>query len=448
MNGTIAALATPWGESAIAVVRISGGQSLALVGDIFLKESITPRTMYHGVYRSTSGAILDDVMFVYFCEKSSYTGEDSAEIYAHGNMVIVAKILEDLCGRGCRLADRGEFTRRAFLNKKLDLCQAEAVVDLIHASSEAALAVAQRQLSGKLSEKLHAIGDELMTVLAILETHVDFVEEEIGGNELDGRIAERLSAVIADIDLLLDSSRYQTVLGGGLNVAIIGAPNAGKSSLLNCLLGMDRALVSPIAGTTRDFIAERVTLGGHVINLLDTAGLRADAESELELCGMEKSIGQIRRANAYLLVIDSNADYPVLGREIFLLPSEDNCLVLENKSDLPNSRPCGDFLPKCEHCRISVLKEPERVKVLVSNFLAKRCFLPAEVDVVVNARHVDILTRVKQTIIRTDQTLATIGVEFSANDVRNALEILGGMTGRYDNESMLDRLFSTFCVGK
>ncbi|MDR0715680.1 MAG: tRNA uridine-5-carboxymethylaminomethyl(34) synthesis GTPase MnmE [Puniceicoccales bacterium] len=448
MNDTIAALATPQGESAIAVVRISGDRSLVLLGDIFAVEKISARVMYHGNYLSSLGEVLDEVLFVFFRGKSSYTGEDSAEIYTHGNMLIVAKILEDLCERGCRLADRGEFTRRAFLNGKLDLCQAEAVADIIHASSEAALAVARKQLSGKLSEKLHALNGELMEVLALLETHIDFVEEEIEGNELGNAVAKRMDELISAIDQLLDSGRYRSVLSGGLNVAIIGAPNAGKSSLLNCLLNAERALVSPIAGTTRDFIAEKTMIGGHVVNLFDTAGLHRDVDSELELRGMEKSMEQIRLADAYLLVIDSSADQPALDDKVLSLLSEDNCLVLENKSDLPPSRSWEDFLPRCEHWRISILNEPGRTKLLVANFLAKRCFLPGEADIVVNGRHVDILIRARQAIDRTRKTLPTMGVEFSANNLRDALEILGEMTKRYDNESMLDKLFSTFCVGK
>jgi tRNA modification GTPase len=448
MSDTIAALATPRGESAIAVIRISGERSLAILSDACGGREITPRMMHRGYYRSTLGLVLDDVMFAFFQGKSSYTGEDSAEIYTHGNMIIVSKILEDLSVRGCRPANRGEFTKRAFLNKKIDLCQAEAVADVIHASSEAALAVAQRQLAGKFSEKLDAIGGELLAILATLETHIDFVEEEIFGNESGEAVSRRLGEIIADIDGLLSSNRYRHILSGGLNVAIIGAPNAGKSSLLNCLLDAERAIVSPIAGTTRDFIAERIIIGGHAVNLFDTAGLRAGAESELELRGIEKSMEKIRHADAYLLVVDSSAKYPTFDREVLSLIAGDNCLVLENKSDLPGSRICGNFPVECEHHRISVLVEPNRARALVSDFLAKRCFLPGEVDIVVGARHIDILARVRQTLDETNQALAKIGVEFSANGVRNALEILGEMTGHYSNEAMLDRLFSTFCVGK
>jgi tRNA modification GTPase len=448
MNDTIAALATPHGESAIAVIRMSGEKSLILLEGIFERKQIVPRVVYCGHYRSSLGVILDGVMFVFFRGKSSYTGEDSAEIYTHGNMIVVSKILEDLCERGCRPADRGEFTKRAFLNGKVDLCQAEAVADVIHASSEVALAVAQRQLTGKFSEKLNTIGDELLLILAALETHIDFVEEEICGDELDGKIARRLEAIIADIDSLLDSNRYRPIISGGLSVAIIGAPNAGKSSLFNCLLNAERALVSPIAGTTRDFITERIILGGYAINLFDTAGLRTDAESELELRGMEKTIEQIHRADAHLFVIDSGAEYPALDHGILSFLGENNCLVLENKSDLPSSRVCCDFLPECGHCRISVLGEPDLARASVVDFLAKRCFLPKEVEIVIGARHVDILTRARRVLDETRQTLATIGVEFSANNIRNALEIFGEITGRYSSEAMLNSLFSTFCVGK
>jgi tRNA modification GTPase len=445
MNDTVVALATPRGESAIAVIRISGTESLPILKKIFGKkcDHANGRVMCRGVYESLLGSELDDVMFVFFREPSSYTGEDSAEIYTHGNMVIVSKILEDLCARGCRLADRGEFTRRAFLNGKLDLCQAEAVADLIHASSEAALVASRKQLSGGLGEKLRAINEELLSLLAIVEAHIDFLEETVDGSA----IVERLNTVVAALDALIGTHRYRSILNDGLDVAIVGAPNAGKSSLLNCLLDTERALVSPIAGTTRDFIVERTMLGGYLVNLCDTAGMRTAVESELELRGIGKSLEWIRHAGTYLLVLDSASPYPDLGNELLGLLNGNNCLVLENKTDLPHSRPCDDFLPHCEHARVSTLRNPSGVTAAVKNFLAERNFLPENIDIAVNGRHVDILNRARNEIISAARNFQ-VGLEFAAADVRNSLEILGEMVGRYDSETMLDKLFSGFCIGK
>jgi tRNA modification GTPase len=249
------------------------------------------------------------------------------------------------------------------------------------------------------------------------------------------------------MDALIRTHRYRAVLDGGLDVAIVGAPNAGKSSLLNCLLGTERALVSPIAGTTRDFIVERTVIGGNLVNLCDTAGLRAAVESELELRGIEKSLERIRGAAAYILVLDSGEPYPDLGDEIMGLLSADNCLVLENKIDLPNGRPCGDFMPHCDHGRVSALRDPDGAIAAVAAFLAGKNFLPSDVDVAVNARHVDILSRAKNSVLSAARNMH-VGLELAADDIRDSLEILGEIVGRYDDEAMLDKLFGNFCIGK
>lgn len=448
MNDTIVALATPYGESAIAVVRVSGELSYNLLCDAFKRKQILPNKIYHGTYFSLKSENLDDSVFVFFKKPSSYTGENAAEVYLHGNMLIVSRILDDLCARGCRIADRGEFTRRAFLNKKLDLCQAEAVMDVICSSSETALAISQAQLAGKLSEQLHYIDDELISILASFETHIDFIEDDVDHTIFTKSTVLHLQEIVDKIDNLLLTSRYRAILYGGLNVAIIGAPNSGKSSLLNFLLGTERAIVSPEAGTTRDFISERIMLGRYHINLLDTAGLRKDVSSDIESKGVSKSIEQIKHVNAYLLVLDSSDKIPILPEEVCAVLNEENCLVIENKIDLPNSKDCKEFFSTYKHIKCSIKYDNANLKPAIEKFLLRHYFLPNEIDVVVNARHVDILERTKTNILSAQNVLFSNGVEFAANDIRNALEILGEITGYYNNEDMLDKLFGAFCVGK
>lgn len=449
MSDTIAALATPYGESAIAVIRISGGCSRELVCSIFGRTELLANVMYHGTYCSTEGVHVDDTMFVYFRGPRSYTGEDAAEIYTHGNMLIVSEILDDLCIRGCRLAERGEFTRRAFLNNKLDLCQAEAVVDVIHSSNEAALSASNAQLTGKLSGMMGEISSQMLDMLATLETHIDFVDDEIENNILTEEFHKNFKKLTSIIDTLLDTYKYRSVLFGGLNIAIIGRPNAGKSSLLNLLLDSDRALISPEPGTTRDFISESVVLDKYRLNLLDTAGLREHTTSLVEDLGIAKSIEKIKHADAYLFVLDTSDVPPVLPDVVMDMLSPANCCIFENKIDRPDSADYSGFMPKYAHVRCSTLKD-ERGKICqqLINFLNINQIVPNEVGVVVNVRHAAILKNVRKELQSAADALNAGQLEYSAENVRTALENLGEIVGKYTTDEMLDRLFNQFCIGK
>lgn len=449
MSDTIAALATPYGESAISAIRISGDETRAIFAAIFGIKEPVPNKLYHKKYLSLKGDILDDVMAVFFRAPRSYTGEDSAEIYMHGNILIASTVLDDLCSRGCRLAERGEFTRRAFLNDKLDLCQAEAVVDLIHAGSVAALQVSQSQLSGGLSAKITEINTQLINTLALLETHIDFIDDEIENNKLNEQFYEKLKKTTTDIEALLATNRYREALFGGLNIAIIGRPNAGKSSLLNLLLNSERALVSPIAGTTRDFITESIMLGGYRVNLLDTAGLHEHASSILEELGITKSIEKIKHADAYLFVVDTCDESPCLPDEVRKLLNPTNCCIIENKIDRVDSANFSDFMPECEHIRCAVIQgDHAQISQEIIKFLNKRQILPNELSVVVNSRHVAILEDVRNDVLAASSELSRLNIECAAENIRAGLESLGEIVGRYTTDDMLDRLFSTFCIGK
>jgi tRNA modification GTPase len=339
-SDTIAALATPVGTSAIAVVRASGPACARLAADTLSQTDDTaalaspppPRLAIHAHYRDRSGTVLDDVLATYFAAPHSYTGEDSLEISCHGNPFIAQKILEDLLARGCRAAGPGEFTRRAFLNGHIDLSQAEAVMDLIHARSERALAAANQQLRGSLGRHVAALTDELLQALARVEAYIDFPDEDLPAE--DRTLVRRALATLAQgTDRLLATQHYGEILREGIKTVILGEPNAGKSSLLNRLVGRDRALVSPEPGTTRDFIEERLILGPHCLRLIDTAGLNP-SPAPLEKLGMDKTLERAAEADLLILVLDATRPAPALPREIMERLTPENTVVVLNKCDL------------------------------------------------------------------------------------------------------------------
>ena len=447
---TIAALATPAGTSALALVRASGPDSARLVGEVF-RTAPLPRQAARGDYLDHAGAIVDDVVFTYFQAPHSYTGDDLLEITCHGNPLIAQKILEDLFARGCRAAEPGEFTRRAFLNGRMDLSQAEAVADLIHARSERALAAANQQLRGALGRRLQELIDRLVELLARVEAYIDFPDEDLP--PADRRQLESgLRGLAADTARLLATGRYGHVLRDGLKTVIVGEPNAGKSSLLNRLVGRERALVSAEPGTTRDYIEEPVALGPHCIRLTDTAGLNA-SPTPIERAGMAKTLERAAEADLILLVLDATRPMPVVPAEIEARLAPTNTLVIINKTDLVPEG-AGPPAPAClPVVRVSALTGAgcdALVAAIVRHAESFRGKQGEEV-VAINARHAAALIRAADCL---QMALAKTGAgpacpaELLASDLRGVLEAFGEIAGRIDNERVLDRLFATFCIGK
>lgn len=451
---TIAALATPVGTSALAVVRASGQASARLVEDIFSKAPL-PRVSRHAEYRSAAGELLDDVVYTFYAGPASYTGEDSLEISSHGNPFIAQRILEDLLARGCRAAAPGEFTQRAFLNGRIDLSQAEAVMDVIHARSERALAVAQQQLRGSLGRKMTALVDALLDALARVEAYIDFPDEDLPPEDR-GVVVEKVESVLRGTNQLLATSHYGELLREGVRTVIIGEPNAGKSSLLNRLVGAERALVSAEPGTTRDYIEERLLLGGHCLRLIDTAGLNA-VPQPLERLGIAKTLEQAAVADLFLVVLD-------VTHPVFALPESltghlraENTIVVLNKIDLRPGVAAGlsASLPDClaglPQVRVSAASG-EGVAALEAAIVQVVDAFQREAGgdaVAINARHAGALAEARDRLGAVLGQLRDGGaVELVASDMRAALDALGQISGRVDNEQMLDRLFSTFCIGK
>ena len=446
---TIAALGTPMGTAALAVVRVSGADTPRLVREIF-GELPAPRFARHADYRDRTGALVDDVLVTNFVTPQSYTGEDAFEVTCHGNPFIAQKILEDLFARGCRPAEPGEFTQRAFLNGRMDLSQAEAVMDLIHARSERALEAANQMLRGALGRKMAELIDGLLGALARIEAYIDFPDEDLPPEDRQN-VRETVERVRHGTGQLLATSHYGEILREGIKTVIVGAPNVGKSSLLNRLLGRDRAIVSPEPGTTRDFIEEPVLAGMHCLRLIDTAGL-SPTPQPLEKMGQEKTLERIAEADLFLLVLDATLATPSFDSDLLRRMTAENAVAVLNKCDLlqgmepkakaPTGLPTvnlsaltGDGIDAL-HAEIARLAD--RFQVRVGNDL-----------IAINARHAHALERAMSGLSDALGKLAAGSqTELLASDLRAALDALGEISGKVDNERMLDQLFATFCIGK
>ena len=443
---TIAALATPAGTSAIAVVRASGPQVRALVTAVF-REIPPPRHAQHADYRDARGALVDDVLFTFFAAPNSFTGEDTVEISSHGNPFIAQKILEDLFARGCRPAEPGEFSKRAFLNGRMDLSQAEAVMDLIHARSERAMAAANQQLRGALGRKMEYLISQLVNVLAIIEAYIDFPDEDLPVENRQA-VLRQLEQLQADTARLLATSHYGAMLRDGIKTVILGEPNAGKSSLLNQLVGRERALVSAEPGTTRDYLEERILVGPHALRLIDTAGLNP-APSALEKRGMDKTLEQAAEADLFLWVLDATRPLPVLPAATRARLTATNTIVVLNKTDLPDT--AAALAPDLPNLRVSALTGAgfdelrRRIIALADSFQ----ITTGDELIAINARHAHALEQARQGLAAAaDKVRDNVSTELVASDLRSALDAFGEISGKVDNEQVLDQLFATFCIGK
>jgi len=449
---TIAALATPVGTAAIALVRVSGPDAARLVRDIF-GEAPAARVARHADYRDVAGMLLDDVLFTFFAGPASYTGEDSLEISCHGNPYIAQRLLEDLLARGCRSAGAGEFTQRAFINGQMDLAQAEAVMDLIQARSERALASANRQLRGALGRQMTALIDGLLLALARVEAYIDFPDEDLPPEDR-ALVAEQIADVLRGTERLLATSHYGEVLRRGIKTVIIGEPNAGKSSLLNRLVGRERAIVSSEPGTTRDFIEEVINLGPHCLRLIDTAGLNS-TPGVVEKLGISKTFEIAAEADLFVVVVDVTSPAPLFDRVLSDRFTVANTVVVFNKTDIfgvPASM-TAEFLPKLKAAAVSVsAKSGAGLEVLGMALAALADGLVSvtgEDVVAINARHAHALGQARADLAAAVQKLgAGEAAELLASDLRGALVSLGEISGKVDNERMLDALFANFCIGK
>ena len=445
VSDTIAAISTPPGEGAVALVRISGANAIEIADRIFRGKEEPSRFASHvqhlGEIFSAENQLIDQVVLSIHRSPASYTGEDLVEIGCHGGTLVSAKVLEGCLRAGARAARPGEFTERAFLNGKMDLTQAEAVIDLIRARTDLALRSATEQLEGRLGDHIRKIRDELIALLAHINASIDFPEEDITPDEGE-TLCARLDFVRSEIGELLATADQGRVLREGVRAVIYGATNAGKSSLLNRLLGYDRVIVSDTHGTTRDTIEETLILEGVPIRLLDTAGLRA-SESEVESKGLARTEKSLQLADLRLHIADRNAPKPAHfnGRA-----SESTEIVVLNKSDLPEDSDWKNFAALRISC-VTGEGLPELQKEILTRIRQQN--LRPESTIAINTRHCDCLRRAVESC---DLARAALGqglsAEYVAVDLDNALRAVGEVIGVVDVEQILDSVFSQFCIGK
>ena len=447
---TIVAAATPAGRSALAIVRVDGTLAATIAtAALGRKSPPAEKTSTLGIWRDQAGAPIDQVVAVLWSAGRSFTGNDSLEVTCHGNPLLVRRITEDCLARGGRLAEPGEFTRRSYLAGRIDLTQAEAVADLIHASSERALASARRMLAGELGRHVARWTDRTLQVLAELEAHIDFPEEDLPPEDPRGPAA-RLAEIASELSAYARTAKHDGALRAGLRVAVVGAPNAGKSSLLNALTGAERAIVSPEAGTTRDYLEAPVAGLPLAVTAIDTAGLR-DGGSAVENLGMTRSLEQARGAHLLLLVVDASAEPPALPAELVALLDPVRTLVIANKADLPAHPAQKDFLPQLTKLSACLLdgRDAEKLRANLGDFLIAQEIAPGAEEFVVSVRHAEAMARAAVALTEAVGHLkAPIQTELAAAQARAALDALGEIVGRIDNERMLDKLFASFCIGK
>jgi tRNA modification GTPase len=455
VSDTIAAISTPPGEGAIALVRISGANAIQIADKIFRgKEEpsrFASRVQHLGDIFGTENELIDQVLLSVHRAPGSYTGEDLLEISCHGGTLVSAKVLETCLRAGARAARPGEFTERAFLNGKMDLTQAEAVIDLIRARTDLALRSATEQLEGRLGNQIRNIRDELIALLAHINASIDFPEEGIAPDEGEALCA-RLDVVREKIAALLATADQGRVLREGVRVVIYGATNAGKSSLLNRLLGYDRVIVSDTHGTTRDMIEETINLEGVPIRLLDTAGLRS-SESKLEKEGIARTKKSLELADLRLHIADCNAPKPeffnsrtALSDAAPVMTDGVGEIVVLNKSDLPENDDWKDF----PALRISCLTG-NGLAELQQEILARirKQNLRPESAVAINTRHRDCLRRALESCDRARAALAQgVSPEYVAVDLDQGMRAIGEVIGVVDVEQILDSVFNQFCIGK
>lgn len=446
MSETIVAIATAHGISSISIIRLSGVDALSIAKKISQKEHIPPReAMLTSIY-DYNNEMIDQAIIIYFQSPKSFTGEDVVEFQCHGGIIIAEEILSTATAFGARLAEAGEFSKRAFLNGKIDLSSAEATAKLIEAKSIDAAKILARQLKGELKEFVDKSRDALLRALAYSEVMIDYAQEDIPDDIIEN-ISSQLDSLSADMSRVVEASHRRRGLIDGFRVAIIGKPNVGKSSLLNALLDYDRAIVSSIAGTTRDTIEEQIRIGSHIIRLVDTAGIR-EARDEIEQIGIERSIDSLLDADLLIALFDNSRPFDIEDEKIVSLLSDSkdkHILVAINKSDLPN-RFDIDKVSSFDPISVSATRDFKKL----TNKLRELLDGVGSGDelMLISARQIDAVERCQIAIDSAKIPLESEELELFSYHLQDAISYISSISKPYDSEEILDKMFGEFCLGK
>ncbi|OPJ58672.1 tRNA uridine-5-carboxymethylaminomethyl(34) synthesis GTPase MnmE [Clostridium oryzae] len=454
---TIAAIATGIGEAGISIIRVSGDKALSLVNSIFKGKTnkslmdMRPYSMRYGfIIDKDSEDVIDEVLVSYMKKPKSFTAEDTVEINCHGGSMAAKRILEEVIKRGARLAEPGEFTKRAFLNGRIDLSQAEAVMDIIKSKTDIAMKSAVMQAEGRVSRKIKEIRDKILGILAEIEATVDFPEEGLDDVVLE-QLKSNINKIIDEITYLIKTADEGKIVRDGISTVIVGKPNVGKSSLLNILLSENRAIVTDIPGTTRDIIEEYINLGGIPIKIIDTAGIR-ETEDVVEKIGVQRSVDKIDEADLVITVLDASRKLEEEDINILDRISGKKNIVLLNKLDLVKNIDVEDLKKYGveKYINISMVTGDglDRLKEEIS-----KMFFSGKLNyndtIITNTRHKEALIRAKQNCTSSLETLNNnMEIDLASIDLKDALNNLGEITGDSLQEDLLDKIFSEFCIGK
>ena len=442
----ICAICTPYGSAAISIIRCSGKGCIELVNNIFKGKDLTKangNTIWYGhIYDKTE--VVDEVMASVFRAPKSFSGEDSIEINCHGGIYVTNRVLKTLLNNGFRMAEPGEFSKRAFLNGRIDLVQAESIMDMVSAKNKLALGIANNGLSKNTSEMINTLRKEVLDILVDIEVNIDYPEYMDIPTVEYGKLENRLNTIINKIDNILKKSSGGKLIREGIKTVIVGKPNVGKSSLLNTLLDEEKAIVSDIEGTTRDYIEGYLNIGGITLNLIDTAGIR-ESKDEIEMIGVKRSLSKINSADLVLVLIDNSKNLSDLDLEILDKTKDKKRIVIMNKIDLnkENEYSADIYMSINDNLGLDKLED----KIL--DILNLNEFNTTDCNYLSNVRHIDLLEKANESLHEAINAIKSeLEIDMISIDIKNALDYMGEIVGESNTELVIDRLFQRFCLGK